>query len=256
MKIVIIGAGNVGTRLGKAFRKKDIPVVQVYSRTLSAAEALGKELQTDYTNQLQQITREADLYIFSVTDTALPALLKSFPATNGLWVHTAGSLPMAVFKESAATRYGVFYPLQTFSKTREIPFDQIPVFIEANQPDDHRLLEQIALSLSNQVIPLSSEKRKHLHLAAVFACNFTNHLYGIAAQILESQDIDWKVLLPLIEETAAKVQELSPKEAQTGPAVRNDIPVMEKHLELLEGKPEEREIYRVISRNIYRDQIL
>ena len=250
MKIVIIGAGNVGAQLGRAFRDKNIPVVQVYSRTLSAAEALGKELQTDYTNQLQQITREADLYIFSVTDTALPALLKSFPATGGLWVHTAGSLPMAVFEESAATRYGVFYPLQTFSKNRKVSFEHIPVFIEANHPNDQQLLEQLALSLSNQAIPLSSEKRKYLHLAAVFASNFTNHLYAVAAQILESRDIDWKVLLPLIEETAAKVQELSPGEAQTGPAVRNDIPVIERHLEMLEDTPGKQVIYRILSRDI------
>ena len=250
MQIVIIGAGNMATQLGRAFREKDFPIVQVYSRTLSAAEALGKELQTDYTNQLQQIVSDADLYIFSVKDTALPSLLQSFPAVGGLWAHTAGSLPIDIFKDSAATRYGVFYPLQTFSKNRKISFERIPIFTEANNPADQELLEQIAGSLSNQVIPLSSEKRKYLHLAAVFACNFTNHLYDIAAQILESQDIDWKVLLPLIEETAAKVQALSPGEAQTGPAVRKDVSVIEKHLGMLEDDLGKWEIYRGLSRSI------
>ena len=252
MQIVIIGAGNVGTRLGIAFREKGFQVVQVYSRTLPAAETLGKKLQTAYTNQLQEVVAGADIYIFSVKDAILSAFLKTFPPVGGLWVHTAGSLPMDVFKDSAATRYGVFYPLQTFSKNREISFEHIPIFIEANNPSDQELLEQTALSLSHRAIPLSSEKRQYLHLAAVFACNFTNHLYDIAAQILEDQAIDWKVLLPLIQETAAKVQELSPREAQTGPAVRADLPVMEKHLEMLENEPERREIYRVISRSICR----
>ena len=252
MKIVIIGAGNVGTQLGRAFREKDFPVVQVYSRTLSSAETLGKKLQTNYTNQLQQITPNADIYVFSVKDAALPELLKTFPAVGGLWVHTAGSVPMDIFKESAATRYGVFYPLQTFSKNRDVSFEHIPIFTEANHPSDQQLLDQIARSLSNRVIPLSSEKRKYLHLAAVFACNFTNHLYDIAAQILENQAIDWNVLLPLIEETADKVQELSPREAQTGPAMRYDLPVIEKHLEMLKNDPEKQEIYRMLSRSIHR----
>jgi len=252
MKIVLIGAGNVATQLGRAFREKDFPVVQVYSRTLSSAETLGKKLQTDYTNQLQQIAPNADLYVFSVKDAALPELLKTFPAVGGLWVHTAGSVPMDVFKESAATRYGVFYPLQTFSKSRDVSFERIPIFTEANHPADQQLLDEIASSLSNRVIPLSSEKRKYLHLAAVFACNFTNHLYDIAAQILENQEIDWKVLLPLIEETAAKVQKLSPGEAQTGPALRYDIPVIEKHLEMLKDDLEKQEIYRMLSQNIHQ----
>ena len=250
MNIVLIGAGNVATQLGRAFQEKGFPVVQVYSRTLSAAETLGKKLQTDYTHQLQQITRDADLYIFSVKDAALPELLKTFPAVGGLWVHTAGSLPMDIFKASAAMRYGVFYPLQTFSKNREIPFEHIPIFTEANTPADQQLLEQIALAVSGRAIPLSSEKRKYLHLSAVFACNFTNYLYDMAAQILENQEIDWKVLLPLIEETAAKLHELSPGEAQTGPAARHDISVIEKHLELLKDCPEKQEIYRMLSRNI------
>ena len=250
MNIVLIGAGNVATQLGSAFQEKGFPVVQVYSRSWSAAETLGKKLQTNYTHQLQQIAPEADVYVFSLKDAVLPEFLKTFPAVGGLWVHTAGSLPMAIFEASAATRYGVFYPLQTFSKNREISFEQIPIFTEANHPADRQLLEQMASTLSGRVIPLSSEKRKYLHLAAVFACNFTNHLYDLAAQILEDQAIDWRVLLPLIEETAAKVQEFSPKDAQTGPAVRSDLSVIEQQLEILKDDPEKREIYRMLSRSI------
>ncbi|MDR0540608.1 MAG: DUF2520 domain-containing protein [Dysgonamonadaceae bacterium] len=250
MKIVLIGAGNVATQLGIALKEKNFQVIQVYSRTLSNAEMLGKKLQTDFTSRLQEITTQADLYIFAVKDAALSPVLKVFPPTKGLWVHTAGSLPMDIFKDSSASRYGVFYPLQTFSKNRKISFEHIPVFLEANDPKDEQLLEKIALSLSDKVIRLSSEKRKYLHLAAVFACNFTNHLYDIAAQLLENLEIDWKVLLPLIEETAGKVQELSPREAQTGPAVRHDVPVIEKQMEMLKGDPGKQNIYRILSRDI------
>ncbi|GHV58156.1 hypothetical protein FACS1894182_09170 [Bacteroidia bacterium] len=251
MKIVLIGAGNVATQLGIALKEKGFQVVQVYSRTLSTAEMLGKKLQTDFTSQLPEITTQADLYIFSVKDAALPLVLKTFPKTSGLWVHTSGSVPMHIFTGSSATRYGVFYPLQTFSKNRNVSFKHIPVFLEANNAEDEQLLKEIALSLSDKVLPLSSEKRQQLHLAAVFACNFTNHLYNIAAQILENQGVDWKILLPLIEETAAKVREFTPREAQTGPAVRYDIPVIEKHLEMLRNDPDEQEIYRILSQDIH-----
>jgi len=252
MKIVLIGAGNVATHLGTAFQKKNFQVIQVYNRTLSAAETLGKKLQTEFIDQLQHIVSDADLYVFSIKDAALPLVLKNFPANGGLWVHTSGSVPMDVFDDSAAERYGVFYPLQTFSKNREISFEHIPIFTEANSLSDRQLLEQTALSLSDKVIPLSSDKRKYLHLAAVFACNFTNHLYDIAAQILKSQEIDWEILLPLIEETAAKVRELSPREAQTGPAVRYDLPIIEKHLEMLNDDPEKQTIYRMFSERIHQ----
>jgi predicted short-subunit dehydrogenase-like oxidoreductase (DUF2520 family) len=252
MNIVLIGAGNVATQLGVALQANGFPVIQVYSRTLASAKRLGEKLQTAYTDALHQIVLDAGLYIFAVNDSVLPAILKAFPAAGGLWVHTAGSVSMDVFKESRAERYGVLYPLQTFSRNRDLSFAAIPVFIEANRPEDEQLLENIALALSGKVTRLSSEKRKHLHLAAVFACNFTNHLYASAAKILEEQDLPWDVLLPLIEETAAKVRELHPKEAQTGPAVRYDTDVMNKHLELLKDDPDQQEIYRILSRNIHQ----
>jgi predicted short-subunit dehydrogenase-like oxidoreductase (DUF2520 family) len=179
--------------------------------------------------------------------------LKDFPSAAGLWVHTAGSVPIDVFQNSRAKRYGVLYPLQTFSINRKISFDHIPLFIEANQAEDEQLLEKIALSLSDKVIRLSSEKRKHLHLAAVFACNFTNHLYASAAKILEEQNLPWEVLLPLIEETAAKVKALHPKEAQTGPAVRYDTNIINKHLEMLKNDPDKQELYRLLSQSIHRN---
>jgi predicted short-subunit dehydrogenase-like oxidoreductase (DUF2520 family) len=253
VKIVLIGAGHVATQLGKALKEKDFQLTQIYSRTLEAAQTLAHSLQIPCTNQLQSVDPNADLYFFAVRDSALPEVLAAFPPLQNrqaLWVHTAGSLPMSIFQNSAAVQYGVFYPLQTFSKNREIAFDTIPLFTEANTPRGEQLLEQIAHALSDTVIPLSSDRRKYLHLAAVFACNFTNHLYDIAAQILNDQSIDWKVLLPLMEETAAKVRSLSPREAQTGPAVRSDAPVIKTHLELLKHRPDQQEIYQLLSRHI------
>jgi predicted short-subunit dehydrogenase-like oxidoreductase (DUF2520 family) len=242
----------VATQLGPALQEKGYSIVQVYSRSLASAEILGNKLNTPYTFRLEEIDTQADLYIFALKDLALPAVLKDFPATAGLWVHTAGSVPMDIFQNSRAKRYGVLYPLQTFSINRKISFEHIPLFIEANHPEDELLLEKIALSLSDKVIRLSSEKRKQLHLAAVFACNFTNHLYAIAAKILEEQNLPWEMLLPLIEETAAKVKELHPVEAQTGPAVRYDTNVIDKHLEMLKNDPDKQELYRMLSQSIHR----
>lgn len=254
MKTVLVGAGNVATQLGKALKEKGLSIVQVYNRTLSAAKILAGELQAPYISQLDRLDRKADLYLFAISDAALPEVIKAFPPTDGLCVHTAGSVPMDVFENSAATRYGVFYPLQTFSRNRNITFDSVPIFTEANNRRDEQRVEEIARLLSNRVIPLSSEKRKYLHLAAVFACNFTNHLYDIAAQILKDQDIEWDVLLPLIAETADKVRTLSPREAQTGPAVRSDVPTIEKQLAMLDDDPDRQAIYRILSRDIYTSE--
>jgi predicted short-subunit dehydrogenase-like oxidoreductase (DUF2520 family) len=250
VKIVLVGAGNVATHLGIALQGKGFPIVQVYSHTPTSAEVLGNKLQTKFTHIIQDIDSDADLFVFSLKDSILPEVIKKFPPVNGLLVHTSGSLPLDIFEESKSGRFGVLYPLQTFSKTRDVSFDALPVFIEANNSKDEDRLETIASTLSNRVVRLSSDRRKQLHLAAVFACNFTNHLYALAAGILEKQNLPWAVLLPLIQETAAKVTELHPKEAQTGPAVRNDQNVINTHLELLKEDPCKQELYRTISRSI------
>jgi predicted short-subunit dehydrogenase-like oxidoreductase (DUF2520 family) len=252
---VLIGAGNVATQLGIALQEKGFPVVQVYSRTLTSARLLGEKLQTRYTDRLEDIPADADVYIFAVKDSVLPDLLKDFPPVEGLPVHTAGSVPMDIFAGKPFQRYGVLYPLQTFSKSRKISFAGIPIFIEANNPDDENRLAEIGAALSGRVIRLSSEKRKYLHLAAVFACNFTNHIYATAANILEEQDLPWSVLWPLIRETAGKVEEMHPEEAQTGPAVRYDKNVIDRHLDILKNNPERQELYRILSQSICRKSI-
>lgn len=251
MKVVFIGSGNLATHLSLAMKVAGIEVVQVYSQTESHASLLANKLSCSYTTEPELIVSNADIYIFSVKDSALLDLIHKIPPKKGLWLHTAGSVPMGVF-EGFNDRYGVLYPLQTFSKNRDIDFSNVPVFIESNSAGDEAYLLSFAGKLTRQVIPLCSEKRKHLHLAAVWACNFANHMYLMASKILQEQSLSESFLLPLIDETAAKVHQLSAREAQTGPAIRYDENIIEKHIELL-SDPNMKELYRLISRNIHKE---
>ncbi len=252
-EIVLVGAGNLATHLGIALKEKGFIILCVYSRTLDSAGKLGKQLNIPYTNQLEEIPTNAGIYIFSIKDDALPGLLANFPKTNGIWTHTAGSLPLSIF-EPYSDHYGVIYPLQTFSKDRNVNFRDIPVFIESNRKEDEKILLNFARSFSEKVIPLSSEKRKYYHLAAVFACNFSNHMYTLASEILEQQDLRWEFLQPLIRETASKIEGMAPIQAQTGPALRYDQNVIDKQLNLLEGDKNKQELYEKISQSIYHKQ--
>ncbi len=250
MKIVFIGAGNLATNLAQEIHSKGHQILQIYSRTTDSAELLAQSVNSVPTTNLKEICQDADLYIFSVKDSALEGILNEMPATQGIWVHTAGSIPLSIL-EKYHDKYGVIYPFQTFSKNRKVSFQEISVFVEASDQSTFQSLQEFITTFSSRVIPLSSEKRKYVHLSGVFACNFVNHLYAIASEILDSQDIPMDVLLPLIDETARKVHELNPKEAQTGPAVRYDENVIQKHLSLLTDA-DERQIYELMSKNIYK----
>lgn len=252
MKVTIVGSGNLATNLSVALKSLgNVTFVQVYSRTEGNAKKLAGQLGCDFTTDASHIFPGADLYIFSLKDSCLEEVLSQVPSNDGLWVHTAGSIPMEIFKPYAK-RYGVFYPLQTFSKQRILDFGRIPIFIEASDGENLVLLEKLALSISSDVRILSSEKRRNIHLAAVFACNFTNHIYALAGNILSDADIPFEVLLPLIDETARKVHEIPPREAQTGPAVRYDENVINKHLGMLKD-PTMNEIYRLLSQSIHKE---
>ena len=246
--VTLIGAGNVAVHLGKALHEAGYSIRQVYSRTQHHAQALASGVEAVPVWSPEEIDAHSDFYIFALKDDALPEILACMPPVDGIYLHTSGSVDMDIFKPYT-THYGVCYPLQTFSKNREINFATIPLFIEGSNPGVENKLLQMAQDLSEQVTILSSEKRKFLHLSAVFACNFTNYMYTLAAAIVEEQSLSWQYLLPLIGETAAKVTEMHPKEAQTGPAIRNDQTIMQKQLALLENE-ERRELYRMISRSI------
>jgi YrbI family 3-deoxy-D-manno-octulosonate 8-phosphate phosphatase len=253
MKVVFIGSGNVAVHLAPAMQKAGFSVEQVYSRSAEGARTLAGRLDgAAWTTETDAILRDADLYVFAVKDDVLPDLITRIPANHALWIHTAGGLPMDIFK-GHAERYGVLYPLQTFSKNRETDFGQAPCFIEACSPEEEAGLRAIAGRLSGRVQTLSSEKRKHLHLAAVFACNFSNHMYALAGKIVTGQGLPAEVLLPLIDETAAKIHALPPETAQTGPAVRNDRDVMKRHLSLLTD-PDMKNLYQLISTNICKEK--
>ena len=249
-RIVLIGAGNVATHLGLALQRAGHEVVQVYSRTEASASALAERLGVPFTISLEEVV-EADICIVSVKDavlqTLLPIVVKG--REGALFVHTAGSIPMDVWK-GVTNRYGVLYPMQTFSKSREVDFNTVSFFVEANGEDDLEALVQLASSLSPKVYEATSEQRMSLHVAAVFACNFSNHMYALSAKLLEKYGMPFEAMLPLIDETARKVHELSPADAQTGPAIRRDGNVMDKHLALLSDEPVLQEIYEMISKSI------
>ncbi|GBU06697.1 hypothetical protein AwDysgo_00280 [Bacteroidales bacterium] len=247
-KIVLLGAGNLASQLGRSLQEVGHEILQVYSRSHDSASLLAQTMGVPFTISLAELRDDADIYLFALSDAALPEVLLQMPKLDGLFVHTAGSLALDVFA-GYTSRYGVFYPLQTFSKQRKVSFEMLPIFIEANNPEDEMLLADLARSISSKVQSLDSVQRSYLHLAAVFACNFSNHLYALAAKILEGQGLDWKLLLPLIQETASKVEEMSPPEAQTGPALREDSIVMNKHLKMLRD-PNVAHIYDLLSQSI------
>lgn len=257
MKIVMIGAGNVATQMSLALKDSGCTPIQVYSRTLESASALSDKLQCPFTTFVSEISNEADMYIIALKDSVLEAYIPLLVKVNAdaIFVHTAGSIPLGVF-EGKARHYGVLYPLMTFSRQRGVNFRHIPIFVEANDETTCNAVENLAQQLSDSVHRISSDQRRLLHLAAVFACNFTNCCYSMASQILNDAHIPFDVVLPLVDETAAKVHELSPLEAQTGPAIRYDRNVMDSQLELLSPHSEMQDAYRILSDYIHKMSLL
>ncbi len=252
MKITLIGSGNLATSLGVALYKAGHEILQVFSRTTTAADTLARSLQAPLiATQVTEINTHSDLYIVALTDTALQQLAPSLGhhLPTKLLVHTAGSLPLDTLINP---RRGVFYPLQTFSKQRVLPFNEIPIFIEANNPADLQILHSLAHQLSTIVYTLSSSERTILHLAAVFSCNFTNHCYTLAARLLQQHSLPFNILLPLIRETVAKLEHLTPEQAQTGPARRHDHAVIQQHLNMLDkyGDSPIKNVYRLMTESI------
>lgn len=252
-RIALIGAGNVATHLGKALKQAGYSIIQVFSRTQESASELAEILQCSYVTSLAEISTQADLYLVSVKDAVLEEILPAIGSKNpeALFVHTAGSVPMGIW-EGKASRYGVLYPMQTFSKQQALSFQNLPFFIEANRQEDVPLLQKLAESTGAKAYEASSEQRKYLHLAAVFACNFSNQMYAISNKILQQHGLPFEAMFPLIDETARKVHQVSPVEAQTGPAKRNDRNVMDRHLNMLAEEPELAAMYEQISHSIHQ----
>ena len=258
--VVLLGAGRVATHLAPALIEAGYHIAQIYSRTEDAARMLAEPLGIAYTDDMDAIRADAHIYIACVADEALPEVASALCAknqqlrANSFFIHTAGSVAMDVWRDAGAEHYGILYPLQTFSKEREVDMRKVSLFVEASDEEALWTIEQLAQSLSPKVYRADSDKRAQLHIAAIFACNFANAMYDAAARVLEGSDIPFSVLLPLIDETAAKVHVLTPHEAQTGPAVRGDYAVMQHHIAALAGTPELQELYRQISSLIANPQ--
>ena len=267
MDIVLVGAGRLAIQLGSALQARGHRITAVFSRTMSSAVSLAQLLDADATDDVNRLPLQADAFILSVKDSALTNLIPSLSKgrQQQYFFHTAGSMPMSVFRNSVEhcgeqqcgidhcilEHYGVIYPMQTFSKERKVDFSRVHIFIEGSDELALGRARAIATSVSNQVSELSSDKRRYLHLAAVFACNFSNHCYSLAATILEEQGLDFKSMLPLIAETAAKVETMHPLQAQTGPAIRFDKNVINAHLQLLDGHPRLQELYSLMTNSIH-----
>ena len=247
-KIVVLGAGNVASHLARAFSGVGHEVA-VWNRSETALEPIAAELACLCTTDMHALPKDADAYIISVKDDAVDSVAEQLAHTLGKTkatvAHTAGSLPKSLLDKHFKNA-GVLYPMQTFSRDKALDYKEIPFFVE-EQGDVLRLL---ALTVSEHVFSLTSEQRKVLHLASVFACNFANHCYTIAEDILKQIDIPFSALLPLIKETTQKVGVLSPREAQTGPAVREDTTILSRQTALLDSRPDLRDIYIRMSESI------
>lgn len=245
ISVVIIGSGNVAQHLISAFAKSEtVEVIQVFSRNV--ATEIKKFDASKITNNFSKL-KEADLYIISVTDTAIKEVSSQIPFKNKLVVHTSGSV--AITELNDKNRRGVFYPLQTFSKNKSVDFSEIPICLEAENETDYQLVEKVGKSISEKTFKINSEQRKALHVAAVFSCNFVNHLYEIGNKICDENQVPFEILQPLIIETANKIKTLSPSEAQTGPAKRNDTQTINAHLNFLQDETQ-KEIYKILTKSI------
>lgn len=252
-RFVIIGSGNLATQLSQALSSAGNSILQVYSRTEAHAGELAAKLGCEHTSNLSDIRSDADAYIISIKDDAVSEVAKAICADKpqAIFMHTAGSVPMDVFTD-CAKHYGVLYPMQSFSKTRDVDFKEIPCFIEASDTSTLNKIREIAEGISNNVLEADTEKRKKIHLAAVLASNLANHCYRLGERVLEEEGIDFSILLPLIQETARKVTEMSPRDAQTGPMVRYDTGVMNRQIELIHDE-RTRQIYRLMAESIHEE---
>ena len=249
MNVVLLGSGNVATHLGIALKASGSEILQVYSRNPANAGALANKLDVESISDFSKLSPDAVIYILVVSDTAIPELVENFPFRDKLLVHTSGTTGIDVI-QNASDKTGVFYPLQTFSKTKAVDFSGVPILIEGNSSEVVEILTSLATQVSRKVIPANSHQRQALHVAAVLACNFSNHLYSLAEEVLKDHELDFDLIRPLIAETAAKVQEILPEEAQTGPAVRNDNLTIIRHLDFLQNKPELRRLYKLFTESI------
>lgn len=250
--ISLIGSGRLATVLGKGFMAKGVRIDQVYSRKIENAKKLAEELNAVPLDNMSLLEDKSDLYILAVSDQAIAGLVPQIPFSNLPVIHCSGSQEMSQL--ARFEHYGVLYPPQTFTLDQEVNLEQTPFFLEASDTEFLADLAEFCGLVSGRIHEASSESRLRIHLAAVFANNFTNHFYHIAADLLKQDRLPLDILFPIIDETLRKVKWMNPKRAQTGPAMRNDLQVLEKHLQILADYPEYRKIYSFVSESILKTQ--
>jgi predicted short-subunit dehydrogenase-like oxidoreductase (DUF2520 family) len=251
-KVSILGAGKVAGALATSLRQAGISIEEIYCRTPEKAAALAQRVSARFVTDINQLSQNADLYIISVSDSAIEHIA-SAPALQGKFiVHTAGSVNMEVLRPFS-NKIGIFYPLQTFSAGREIDMSVVPFCLEASSDEYFQALKVLAEKVSNAVYEVNSQQRKQLHLAAVFANNFGNHMVTLASLLLDKYQLPSHMLRPLVAETAAKLQSMTAVEAQTGPALRGDKKTMTEHLLMLQEMPLMQKIYTFVSESIEQE---
>ncbi len=251
--ITLIGSGNVARHIGTALFNSGFFINQVFSKSMDNAFLLASELNALPLDDLKFLTDESDVYLICIKDDFIEEVANQFHFTNKIVAHTSGSVSMGALGKF--DNYGIFYPLQTFSKEVSVNITTVPFCVEANTPTTEKLLMELGRTLSKSVYQINSEQRKKIHLSAVFACNFSNHMYSIAEEILTESNIDFNILKPLILETAKKIQDNSPAAMQTGPAKRNDSKVIKNHLEMLADSKDYQDIYKIITDNIINGKL-
>ncbi|MDA9120849.1 DUF2520 domain-containing protein [Flavobacteriales bacterium] len=245
--VVLIGAGHMAYHLGKSLKRSNNKLLKVINRSSENGERLAFELGCQFSTDFNSIPEETDVVIIAVKDDAVKLVAGQIDCPKTIVAHTSGSVPMSAL-ENSSDKIGVFYPLQTMHREVEVNMKEVPFCIEGNSKWNEGVLLELARSLSENVQILNSEQRKISHIAAVFACNFTNHFYALSEEILEKNGMSLDILKPLIKKTAANILTDHPKALQTGPAKRNDTKVMQEHLELL--SPELKKLYQDVSESI------
>ena len=250
LKIALVGAGSVATHLGLALKHAGLSVEYVLNRSSESGILLADKLGARYISSYEKLGNP-DLLIVAVSDDAIPALAGKFSGCSFPIVHTSGTVSKDVLS-IVGSDYGVFYPLQSFSMGRCVDFSKVPICIDSSNPLFTQKLVRLADFLSAPAYQIGDQQRKILHLAAVFASNFSNFLYAVSADILKDNDIPFEILHSLIQETANKIQTIAPLDAQTGPARRCDVSTIQQHLQMLQNKPEMLKLYELLTDNILR----
>lgn len=252
MRISVIGAGNVATQLALALKKAGHEIIEILNRNHEAgdtlARAVGAPFNSDFSN-----AADADVYLIAVKDDAIADVATQLKKTDKILAHTSGSKSQELLR-TATDNYGIFYPLQTMTRKSVVDFKTVPLLIEAANSDTAKILLELASSISKNVHSIDEQQRQWIHVAAVFANNFTNHLYGISESILQQNGLAFDILKPLILQSVMNIQSQSPSELQTGPAARNDLQVIDKHLMLLSDQERLQKVYRILTDSIIAAQ--